>query len=124
MQQSLQQHPVFKKRRGVLLFNMQSIIVQISLKPIPGSNAGVHKEAFFMVPFFQAALVEPLPFVLDNKRDSIVLQALLKEDQAAHTAICVLEGMDTFKSNTEGYNILKGLRSVRTEFYDRSHRSS
>ena len=38
-----------------------------------------------------------------------MLQTLLKEDQAAYTAIAVLEGMDAFKSYMESYNVLKVL---------------
>ena len=63
-----------------------------------------------MVPLFKAAVVEQLQIVLNNEGDNIVLQALLKEDQTTYTAVSVLEGMDTFKSHMEGYNILKGLR--------------
>ena len=63
-----------------------------------------------MVPLFKAAVVEQLQIVLNNEGDNIVLQALLKEDQSANTAISVLEGMYTFKSYMESYDVLKGLR--------------
>ena len=72
-------------------------IIQISLKSILSGKAGVHKEAFFAIPFFEAAIVEQLQVVLNDERHDVMLQALLKEDQAAYTAISVLEGMDSFK---------------------------
>ena len=62
-----------------------------------------------MVPFFKAAVVEQLQVILDDKRNDIVLQAFLKKDQAAHTAISVLEGMYAFKSYVEGDDVFKSL---------------
>ena len=85
-------------------------VVQISFKAILGSEAGVHEESFFTIPFFKSTIVEQLQVILNNKRDNVMLQTLLKEDQAAYTAISVLEGMDTFKNHMEGYDVLKGLR--------------
>ena len=79
-----------------------SIIIQIRHKAILGSEAGVCEEAFLTIPFFEAAVVEQLQIVLDNEGDDIVLQALFKENQAACTAISVLEGMYAFKSYMEG----------------------
>ena len=75
-----------------------------------GGEAGVHEETFFAIPFFETAVVEQFQIVLDNKGDNIVLEAFLKEDQAAYTAISVLEGMDALKGHMEGYDVLKGLR--------------
>ena len=37
-----------------------SKIIQVGLKAILGGEAGVHKEAFFASPFFEAAVVEQL----------------------------------------------------------------
>ena len=42
-----------------------------------------------------------------------MLQAFLKEDQAAYAAISVLEGMDALKCHMEGYDVLKGLGRQR-----------
>ena len=75
-----------------------------------GGEAGVHKEAFFVIPLFESPVVEQFQIVLDNEGYDIMFEALFKEDQAAYTAISVLEGMDAFKSYMEGYNVLKGLR--------------
>ena len=74
-----------------------------------GGEAGVHKETFFSIPFFKPSVVEQFQVVLDNKGDNIVLQALLEEDQAAYTAVSVLEGMDAFKGNMKGYDVLESL---------------
>ena len=75
-----------------------------------GGEAGVHEETFFVIPFFEAAVVEQLQVILDNEGNDIVLQTLFKEDQAAYAAISVLEGMDAFEGHMEGYDVLKGLR--------------
>ena len=83
----------------ILRLICNSEIVQVSLKAILGSEAGVHKEAFFVVPFFEAAVVEQFQIVLNDKRNNIMLQALFEEDQAAHTAISVLEGMKSTTSS-------------------------
>ena len=66
-----------------------------------------------MVPFFEAAVVEQLQIILDDERDNVMLQAFLKKDQSAYTAISVLEGMDAFKGHMEGYDVLKGLSRQR-----------
>ena len=104
-----------RKRRAVkrevlpdAIYN--SKVVQISLKPILGGEAGVHEEAFFVVPFFEAAVVEQLQVILDNEGDNIVLQTLLEEDQAAYPTISVLEGVDAFEGHMECHDVLKGLR--------------
>lgn len=86
-----------------------SKVIQIRLKAVLGGEAGVHEEAFFSIPFFEAAVVEQLQVILDNEGDNIILQTLFKEDQAAYTIVSVLEGMDAFESHMEGYDVLKGL---------------
>ena len=75
-----------------------------------GGEAGVHEEAFFVVPFFEATVVEQLQIVLDDEWHNIVLQALLEKDQAAYTAISVLKGMDAFKSHMKRYDVLESFR--------------
>lgn len=56
---------------------MQSVynskVIQISLKTILGGEAGVYKEAFFVVPLFKAAVVEKFQIVLDDERNNIML---------------------------------------------------
>ena len=47
-----------------------------------------------MVPFFEATVVEQFQVVLNDEWHNIVLQALLKEDQATYTAISVLKRMN------------------------------
>ena len=70
-----------------------SKVVQVGLEAILGGQAGVHQEALFPIPFLKASIVEQLKIVLNDKGNDVVLQAFLKEDQAAYTAISVLEGM-------------------------------
>ena len=78
-----------------------------------GGEAGVHKETFFSIPFFKPSVVEQFQVVLDDERHNVMLQALLKKEQATYTAISVLEGMNAFKSHIEGHNVLKSLRRQR-----------
>ena len=86
-----------------------SKIVQVCLKSILGGEAGVHKEAFFVVPLFESAIVKQLQVILDDERHNVVLQTLFKEDQSAYTAVSVLEGMDALKGYMESYDVLKSL---------------
>ena len=66
---------------NVLVFDSE--VIQISLKAVLGGEAGVHKEAFFVIPFFETAVVEQFQVVLDDEGDNIMLEALFEEDQAA-----------------------------------------
>ena len=92
---------------NILIVNSE--IIQVGFKAILGGEAGVHEETFFAIPFFEATVVEQLQVILDNEGNNIVLQTLLKEDQAAYTTVSVLEGMDAFESHMEGHDVLKGL---------------
>ena len=42
-----------------------------------------------------------------------MLQAFFEENQAAYTAVSILEGMDALKRHMEGYDVLKGLGRQR-----------
>ena len=55
-----------------------SKIVQIGLKSILGSEAGIHKIPFLTIPFFEAAVVEQFQVILDDKWHNVMLQALFK----------------------------------------------
>jgi hypothetical protein len=35
-------------------------IIQVCFEPVLGGEAGVHKEAFFVIPFFETAVIEQL----------------------------------------------------------------
>ena len=50
-----------------------SEIIQIGFKTVLGGEACVHKEALFVVPFFEAAVVEQLQVILDNEGDNVIL---------------------------------------------------
>ena len=50
-----------------------SKIIQIGFEMILGGEAGVHEEAFLVIPFFEAAVVEQLQIILDNEGYDIVL---------------------------------------------------
>ena len=90
-----------------------SKVIQIGPKAVLGGEAGVHKETFFSIPFFKPSVVEQFQVVLDDERHNVMLQALLKKEQATYTAISVLEGMDAFKRYVEGHDVLEGLSGQR-----------
>jgi hypothetical protein len=48
-------------------------IFQVSLESILGGEAGVHKKAFFVIPFFEATVVEQLQVILNDEGHNIVL---------------------------------------------------
>jgi len=56
-------------------FNLvdNSKIIQIGLKAVLGGEAGVQKKAFFVIPFFEAAVVEQFQIVLDNEGNDVIL---------------------------------------------------
>ena len=66
-------------------------IIQIRFILILCSQAGIGQIAFFVVPFLQSTIIGQLQIILNDKRNNIVFQALLKHDQSAHTAVAVLE---------------------------------
>jgi len=52
---------------------LNSKVIQISLKPILSGEAGIHEEAFFVIPFFEAAVVEQLQIILDDEGHNVML---------------------------------------------------
>ena len=64
-------------------------------------QAGIGQIAFFVIPFLQSTVIEHLQIVLNDERNDIVFQALLKHDQPAHTAVAVLERMNPLKLHME-----------------------
>ena len=71
-------------KTGVNLSICDSKIIQISFEAVLCCEAGVHQEAFFVIPFFETSVVEQLQVVLDHEGDDVILQALLEEDQSAY----------------------------------------
>lgn len=50
-----------------------------------------------MIPFFQSTIVEHFQSILDNEWNDIIFEALLEHNQSAHTAIPILERMDSLE---------------------------
>lgn len=53
--------------------------------------------AFFMILFLQSTIVEHFQSILDNEWSDIIFEALLEHNQSAHTAIPILERMDSLE---------------------------
>ena len=66
-------------------------IIQIRFILVLRSQAGICQIAFFVVPFLQATVIEHLQIVLNDERNNIVFQALLKHNQSAHTTVAVMQ---------------------------------
>lgn len=66
-----------------------SKIIQIRLILILCGQTGICQITFLIVPLFQSTVVEHLQIILNDKRNDIVFQALLKHDQSAHTPITI-----------------------------------
>ena len=90
-----------------LIFNPK--IIQIRLILILCCQTGIGQITFFVVPFLQSTIIEQLQIILNNERNNIVFQTLLKHNQSAHTPITILERMNSLKLHMEVKNIRKGL---------------
>lgn len=88
-------------------------IIQINLKPILGGQEGIHQIPLLLIPLGQTPVVKVFQIILDDEGDNIMLQTLLEEDQPPHTAVAVLEGVDTLEGHMEGHDVLKGLGGQR-----------
>jgi len=96
------------QRRGAyhLIYNFK--IVQICLKSVLRCQAGIHQKSFFVIPFFETAVVEQLQIVFNDEGYHVVLEALFEEDQAADSAVAVLKGMDALETNMKVKQIWHG----------------
>ena len=63
-------------RNHVLIINPK--IIQIRFILVLCDQAGICQIAFFVVPFLQSTVIEHLQIVLNNERNDIILQTLLK----------------------------------------------
>ena len=87
------------KRWCLLIFDPE--IIQILLELILRRKAGVGQVSLLPVPFVQPAIVEHLHVVADDKGHGVVSQALLEQNQPAHTAVPVLKRMDALEAHME-----------------------
>ena len=69
-------------------------IIQISLEPVLGRQAGITEIPPFIFPLMQAAVIVHLHIIFYDKWYDSIVQALLKEDQSPHAAVSILKGMD------------------------------
>ena len=93
----------------LLLLIRNPKIIQICFIFILCCQTGICQISFFVVPFLQSTIIEHLQIVLNDERNNIVFQALLKHDQSAHTTVSILEWVNLLKLHMEVQNILKGL---------------
>lgn len=70
-----------------LIFNPK--IIQIRLILILCCQTGIGQITFFVVPFLQSTIIEQLQIILNNERNNIVFQTLLKHNQSAHASITI-----------------------------------
>lgn len=68
--------------RICLLVIRQSEIVEILLKPVLCRKAGITQVAALILPLLQAAVVEHLDVVLDDKRHDAISQTFFEKKQA------------------------------------------
>ena len=66
-----------------------SEIVQILPKPVLCRKAGITQIAALVRPLLQAAVVEHLDVVLDDKRHDVAPQAFFEKEQAPDSAVAV-----------------------------------
>ena len=84
-------------------------IVKHLLKTILREAAGVTEVAALGFPVLEAAVVEGFEVVRDNKGDDASSQAFFEQQQAADTAVAVLEGMDALEAVVEIQQIVESL---------------
>ena len=84
-------------------------IIQICFIFVLCCQTDICQITLFVVPFLQSAIIAHLRIVLNDERNNIVFQALLKHKQSAHTPITILERMDSLKLHMKVQNICKGL---------------
>ena len=84
-------------------------IIHIRFILILCCQTGIGQITFFIVPFLQSTVIEHFQIILNDKRNNIVFQTLLKHNQSAHTPITILERMNSLKLHMEVKNIRKAL---------------
>ena len=72
-----------------------------------GGQAGIRQIAGFRLPFANAAVIKHFQIVGDDKRNDIVFQTFLEQNQPADAAVSILKRMDGFKLNMEIQKIAK-----------------
>ena len=84
-------------------------IIKISLELILRGKASVGQISAILCPFGQAAVIEHLEFLVDDKRNDIIAQALLEKNQSANTTVSILKRVDMFKAVMEIKDLFKRL---------------
>ena len=72
-------------------------------------EAGVCEVTIDVTPFAEAAIIEELQIVCDDEGDDGVGEAFLEHDEATHTAIAILEGMNLLEADVEVEDVFEGL---------------
>ena len=90
-----------------LVFNTE--VIQDCLEIILHQQTGITEVTGESIPFFQAAIIEHLVPVIDDKWDNPESKAFLKKDQPSNTPVAVLKRMDALKLNVKIQQIVKRL---------------
>ena len=92
--------------RGTLISNLK--IIKMLLKFILRGETGVYKKSALASPLGKSSIIEHLHFFIDDKRNDIVAETLLEDDQSAYAPVSVLKRMYALKSIMKIKNFFKG----------------
>ena len=104
----------------LILFVLYSKIIQSSFHSILTGEAGITQKASFCLPVLDATVIVHLKFFCNYEWDDIVLKTLLEHNQASHTAVSILKGVNRFKANMKIQNIIKSNFRFRIIFFKQS----
>ena len=76
-------------------------VVQHGLEIVLHQQASITEIAGRFAPLFDAAVVEHLMLVIDDEGHDPETEAFLEQDQPPDTAVAVLKGMDSLKTDME-----------------------
>ena len=92
---------------SLFCFCLYTKVPKVCPEVVLHEEAGVAEVAGHAVIFLQPAVVEVLVAVINDERNNVPAKAFLEHDQAADTAISVLEGMNPLKPVMEGDDVIQ-----------------
>lgn len=91
-------------------------IVQVLLKLILRRQACVSQITSLPFPFLQAAIVKQLRVLVDDKRNDVVSQTFLEQNQPTNSAVAVLKWVNPLKTVVKIKQIIEGLFLIGVVF--------
>ena len=85
---------------------MESLEFDLCLKPVLGLHHHVNHLKPVIVPFLNAPEVSGPALVVNDEGHGAMLQAFLKENESANTAVSILEGKDLPKAHMEIHDVV------------------